>query len=326
MLLNPADLAPYAKGVLGWQIGGNGGLIPQRFCAAQREVYRPYGDRTVRTQGASGVRFVFDTDATAFSMRAKVFPGSGQPWFGFDLVVDGQLWGHTEGDVRQQTAVDWQESLSGGRKQLCVYLSCLTGVEVLEVTLEGATVCQPVEYRERILVMGDSITQGYTSHFPSLTYVAQVAAARNADFLNQAIGGEVFFPDILTPLDWQPTMALIAYGTNDWATKLPEQTIADAKAFLAKFCAKYPGLPTAVIAPIWRANHLTRRTDDFSHEGMYEVLLELAKPYPQLRVIPGYPLFPKIRELMADANIHPNEIGYTIYANRLNAALLQYDW
>jgi len=171
--------------------------------------------------------------------------------------------------------------------------------------------------------MGDSITQGYHSHFPSLTYPVQVAAHRNAEILNQGNGGEIFNPPILVPLDWEPTMAVIAYGTNDWATTDRERTTQRATEFLDRFCRIWPGLPTIVISPIWRADFLTRRDDDFRQAEVKEILLRSAEKNSQIKVVDGHDLFPRIEALMFDERLHPNELGFTIYAKRLATALDQ---
>lgn len=263
MLLSKEQTKTIAKGVEYWEDGPEGGLIPRRFCKAQEEVYRSHEMFFLRSRATSGVRLECRTDASALGMTLRAFAGSARDWYGLDLKVDGKLWGHFEGTLRESDRIHWIQPLPHGEKQVQVYLPCLTGVEILEVSLENAAVCESVEYADRILVMGDSITQGYTSHFPSMTYVAQMAAHCNADYLNQAIGGETFHPEILTPLDWQPTRAIISYGSNDWTKKTREQAMKDAETFLNRFCQLWPGLPTVVLTPIWRADCTTKREDDF---------------------------------------------------------------
>jgi len=196
--------------------------------------------------------------------------------------------------------------------------------------------------------MGDSITQGYSAHFPSLTYVAQTAAYLNADYINQAIGGETFHPEILTPLAWEPTMAIIAYGSNDWALKDRQRLIEDGGAFLERFHELYPELPTVVLTPVWRVDGPTRRkrfhelspeqptgascaddptrpSDNFQLEEVDGILREIAAQYPNMRCICGWNLLPQVKELLDDV-AHPNELGLTVYAKRLCDAMDQLTW
>ena len=50
-----------------------------------------------------------------------------------------------------------------------------------------------------MICFGDSITQGYTSKFSSLSYVNQVARALNAEVVNQGIGGYYFNEATIDP-------------------------------------------------------------------------------------------------------------------------------
>ena len=318
MILSAGQINSIAKGVDHWTVGPEGGLIPQRYTTQQLEVYRA-NERRLRNAGAStGVRLEFSTDADAFRMAFRVFRGETRNYFGLDLYVDGALYDHFRGLLTDPDHIDWEVALPGGNKTVTVYLPCSAGVEILEVRLENATVCEPVEEREeKILFLGDSITQGLDATFPSFTYATMLANHRKADFLNQGNGGEIFNPCVIEPLDWEPTMAVIAYGTNDWANKQREDITADASGFLKKFCEIWPDLPTFLITPLWRGDAKTRRTDDFRHEEVAEILQRIAAEHPQIRVICGYELVPAIPELMWDKRLHPNELGFSIYAKRL---------
>lgn len=321
MILTAEQIKRIAKGVEYWEEGLEGGLIPHRFSSAQEEVYRSDEIRFLRTHATSGIRLECRTDASALEISGRAFPGSAKDWVSMDLHVDGFLQGHFETTLAESDHFRFCQMLPQGEKTVTLYLPCMTGVEILEMSLPNATVIETVSYKEKILFMGDSITQGYNSHYPSMTYPAQVAAYRDADYINQAIGGEVFHPEILTFLDWKPTMAIIAYGTNDWALKDRERLTRDADVFLERFHSLYPELPTVVMTPIWRADALTRRDDDFCHVETDGIIKEITVRYPNMKAISGQKLFPKVRELFEDLKIHPTELGFTIYAKRITAAL-----
>lgn len=325
MILNKEQIKIISKGALYWSDGPEGGLIPHRYSAQQEEIYRSNENRYIRTFASSGVRLECRTDATALELSARVFRGSGKDWHGFDLMVDGILTGHHESTLEEMDHVNWIQELPAGEKTVTLHLPCLAGAELLNVTLRNATMCLPVKSKEKILFMGDSITQGYHSHFPSMAYPVQVAAYRDAEIVNQGNGGEIFNPSILVPLDWVPDMAVIAYGTNDWGATDRELAREHATEFLDRFCQIWPGLPTYVISPIWRADYLTRRGDDFRHEEIREILLRSAEKNPQIKVINGYNLFPRIEALMFDERLHPNELGFCIYAKRLITELDKLD-
>lgn len=325
MILNAEQIKTIANGVAYWEDGPEGGLIPRRFCKAQEAEYSSHEAHFLRTRATSGIRLECRTDASALEVSFRAFAGSAKNWYGFDLKINGQLYAHSEGTLQETDRIHWEQQLPPGEKKLQLHLPCLTGVEILGVTLRDATACEKVDYHEKILVMGDSITQGYSSHFPSMTYVAQMAAHRNADYMNQAIGGEVFHPEIITPLEWKPTMAIIAYGSNDWALKDRQRLIEDGGAFLERFHALYPTLPTVVITPVWRVDGPTRRSDDFRIEETDGILQAIVAKYPNMRAVCGQKLLPKIKELLDDV-AHPNELGFTVYAKRLCDAMDKLTW
>ncbi|MBQ6600066.1 MAG: hypothetical protein IIX36_00325, partial [Clostridia bacterium] len=105
---------------------------------AQEQVYSSHEAYFLRTRATSGVRLECRTDASALELSMRAFAGSAKDWYGIDLKVDGKLWGHFEGTLKESDHIHWLHSLPRGKKQISVYLPCLTGVEILEVKLEGA--------------------------------------------------------------------------------------------------------------------------------------------------------------------------------------------
>ena len=324
MVLSAEQIKSIAKGVSYWESTPKGGLIPHRFSPEQEAVYRSEPGKYLRTQASSGVRLECRSDANALRLSCRSFVVSPKDCFcGLDLKIDGQLFGHYGITLEDSACFQWSLTLPQGEKTIALYLPCITGIEILELELLDATLCHQLDYAERILFLGDSITQGYSTRFPSLTYPAQVASHRNADHINQGLGAEGFHPEILLPLDWKPTLAFIAYGTNDWATKDRARLTHDAASFLSQFRQLYPSIPAVVLTPIWRADTAAQRSDDFLLEETGEILTKLAENDPRMHVISGQQLFPRCRELFADAKIHPNETGFLIFANRIAEALDQ---
>jgi hypothetical protein len=322
MLLTSGQIQEISKGALFWRTGPEGGLIPERYSALQLDVYERRNEKRFRNARASaGVRLECRTDAEALRLYFRFFRGESRDWYGLDLYVDGCLYSHMEGAMDDPDHVNWLTELPAGEKLVTVYLPCLAGVEILELELKNASFFQKTEQKGKILFLGDSITQGLDSHFPSFCYAALVANQRQSDFLNQGNGGEIFNPEILLPLDLKPDFAVIAFGTNDWAATDRETVTRNATAFLDKFCMIWPDLPAVVLSPLWRGDRFDRRTDGFAHEEVEQILRAAAAAHPQLTVISGYSLMPKIEYLMQDNRLHPNDLGFMVYAKRLTQIL-----
>lgn len=78
-----------------------------------------------------------------------------------------------------------------------LFFPCLAETRLRELSLSGESFARKPAYDCRLLCLGDSITQGYTVHFPSLAYANGLALALNAECLNQSIAGETFNPEMV---------------------------------------------------------------------------------------------------------------------------------
>lgn len=321
MILTKDAIRALFQGVIYVEEGPSGGLVPSRFSKVQREAYAPFEAFSIRTHSATGCCLALETDAEELFIRFRAFTGSAHDFYGLDLMVDGLLFAHSENSFSEKPDGEWRISLPAGEKSLKLHLPNLAGIEITALELLGATFFRPVNAQKRILFMGDSITMGYIAHFPSGTYPARIATALNAEYLNQAIGGETFHPEILDDnLDWKPDLIILGYGTNDWALKDRQHFTKDASEFVRRITAIWPGVPVVMITPIWRADYLTRRDDDFHFMEARSIMEEIASGYSNVSVIAGEYFVPWSRELLAD-HIHPNDLGFVYYAERLFAQL-----
>ena len=107
-----------------------------------------------------------------------------------DLYVDGVFcaYRHTEDLSLKQVKF----ALPAGRHRVTVYLPWFAKVVIRQVRLSDGACVLPVKKSRRLLAFGDSITQGYTANFSSLSYVNQVARQLDVEVLNQGVGGYFF--------------------------------------------------------------------------------------------------------------------------------------
>lgn len=317
MILTHDMIKSIAQGVVFFEDGPSGGLIPHRFSQTQIDAYAYHEAFSVRAIASSGCCLAFETDANEITLAFRCFTGSAYDFYGFDLMVNGLLFAHMEDSISKKSEGEWHVSLPEGTKSLKLHLPNLAGLEILSLELPGAAFCKPIRPLRRILFMGDSITMGYVAHFPSGTYPARAAAALNAEYLNQAIGGETFHPEILDEaLDWDPDLIILGYGTNDWSTKSKSDFIKDCSEFIRRISGIWPDVPIAMLTPIWRTDYLTRRDDDFHFMDAHRIMEEIASSYPGIHVIPGENLVPWTPALMND-HVHPNDLGFVHYTERL---------
>ena len=90
---------------------------------------------------------------------------------------------------------------------------------------------------------------------------------------------------------------------------------ADAAAFFARMNLIYGGLPVFVVLPIWRAD--THRTDTAGDFMECRAAIGRMAASQGFTVVDDYDLLPHETRLFSDGYLHPNDIGFRLYAQRL---------
>lgn len=187
------------------------------------------------------------------------------------------------------------------------------------VALEDGADLQPHVFDRKFLFLGDSITQGWNAQLDTLSFAYQVSEHFNAESIIQGTGGAYYDVSTLDKLDFAPDTVFVAYGTNDtnkFATL--EEIAARCRAYLEKLITLYPRTAIRVITPIWRVTY-----DDpkpFGHVRLVGECIREEASALGLSVIDGITLVPKNELFMVD-NLHPNDLGFSIYAHNLIRAL-----
>ena len=287
-----------------------------RYSAAQDAVYNG-NSRTVAT---SGIRLEFETDASAFTLRGTLRPGSSRFFADFDIVVNGIFCRHESiDDLRKQGEYFFEVPLPEGRlNRVTVYFPCVVAADVSELSFAGGTVVRPVKRKRTLLCFGDSITHGYDARFPSLSYPNQLADALDSEMFNKAFGGDIFNPPLVAVDDdpVRPDLITVAYGTNDWSHSQRAEMTEHARGFLALLAKKYPGIPVYVLQPIWRRDH-GRVTAVGTFAEAAEIIREAAKVHPRSTVVSGLDLVPHLDCCYSPDGLHPNDFGFQFMAKNL---------
>lgn len=183
---------------------------------------------------------------------------------------------------------------------------------------DGATVT-PHTYDINLLFIGDSITQGWASRYDSLSYAWRLTRHFNARAVNQGIGGAYFHEDCFDHIDFHPDVVLVAYGTNDFGRyKTYEEFRAHTAAHLRLIAEEYTEAKIFVLSPIWRDKRDGKSMGTF--EGCRAIVEQEAEALDLIH-IDGLDLVPPIPEFFGDAFLHPNDEGFSLYAENLIIAL-----
>ncbi len=306
MLLKKNDLEKITFGAL--KITENEGHFDFfRFAPEQVAVYEREAPRFApRTESSTCVQFDFYTDAESFSFSYSTESRMG-PLINYafiDVWVDGMMVAHEGRYHNTKKEGRLELTLPKGEKHLTVYFPCFFRTTVWDVSLPDGASVRPANKKYKVLMLGDSITHGAESHFPSLTSANTVIRELGFDAVCQAIGGEVFRPSILGDKRlFNPDIITVALGANDW------NGVPDGKRYFEKLSALYPNSRIIYVSPIWS-------------KGLDEHCLEAIDGYEAAarehgaEVIHGLDTIPHLPEMFTDGE-HPSTLGFTLYSKAL---------
>ena len=291
-----------------------------RFTESEILLYEKYKtkDLLLKTYSSAGVRFSFITDSENFSITYKFSSASSRLFAFFDVYENDVLIDHFGKEQLDDEIETKTIKFSKGKKHIEIYFPWSAVSEFKDVVLDDNCTIIPKKREKTILCYGDSITHGYDAIYPSLSYSSQIAKKLNADIVNKAIGGEVYFPELAsakndTPYDY----ITIAYGTNDWNKCSLEVFENSCKEFIKAVANGNKNSKIFVITPIWRADNDRLPVIGVPFFDMHDLISSLAKGYHNVKVINGVNLAPHFEDFYSDKYLHPNDLGFNFYAKNL---------
>ncbi len=210
-----------------------------------------------------------------------------------------------------------QVELAEGEKTVCIYFPIDSEVYIKNLIILGNY--RSVKKGEKVLWVGDSITQGYGTNLTSFTYVNTANRLLNYEILNQGIGGYIYDANFIEPMaDFKPDKIIVSFGTNHYREPDFEQRVID---FYNKLDKVYPNIPVLSITPIWRGDFENGHDPEIlkkAGEKIKEILSARKNHY----CVDGFTLVPNVSEMFLD-NLHPNAIGAEQYGNNLAKTIKQ---
>ena len=210
----------------------------------------------------------------------------------------------------------------GPRRRVRVWLPCLAPCSVREVAGDG-TCLEPVPARPELLVLGDSIAQGFVASDPARTWPALVAGHLGLDLVNQGIGAQVFQPGSLAdaPSALDPAAIVVELADNYRFEPCSSAAVArDARAYLGEVSASWPDVPTWVLTTPPHTEALYP-TDRHSCAAEVDGIIEAeVRRHPQMRLVRASALLDErlLPRLLADGSDHPGDAGQLMLAERLS--------
>ena len=301
----------------------------------------------------AGICIEFETDALEVGLEVRVDPepkgtravlevidrgnpGSVQPHDGISFDIDGHhVWyGMPRADetcvVTRVDGYDPQDAMGlqplpgmARARHVRIWLPALRGCSVRDVWCDG-TFLRSVPQRKQLLVLGDSIAQGFVSEDPALSWPSLLADKLGLDVVNQGIGGQVFQPGSLFGLagSIDPARIVVALGENyRYEPCVARRVSLDIRAYLSEVSRLWPSVPTHVATPLWHDEEAWPSHGMSCHKQVPELIAAQVAVHDQMRLIDGLELIEHDPELFADGYEHPNARGCRQIATRLNGVI-----
>lgn len=286
----------------------DGALYFYKCTDAQLAEYRRQGTGMENNATSStGVRLDFITDSTTFAFKAA----NGTK---FELFINGVQYEQIDLKVGSVYSTTIDTGKSENRLTLVLPNHQLGAISMIQ--LDGNATLRRQEFDLSMLIIGDSITQGFNTPIDSKSYGHIVSMHYNADSMINGVGGGIFNAAALDYFGdgFEPDVIIVAYGTNDWDRSYSESTIRNnMKEFLHKLLSYYPDAKIFGITPLWRTDYDNPET--LTLEEARAVIADVYEEYG-VTVIDGYQILSHDPAKLAD-NVHPNTEGFEEYAENL---------
>lgn len=274
-------------------------------------------DEGRRRRPHDGVSVVVDGRGVGCAMPEPL--GRGVPWI--EQSAGMELATFSLRDARREPGEEIMAIPGlGKRREVCIWLPCLRGCAVRELWTNG-TFVEPLASRSKLLVLGDSIGQGFCSDDPAKTWAARLSMLLNAELCNQSVGGQVFQPTMLTnEVVEGVSHVVVELGLNyRWDRCATSQIVSDAHAFVLGVRRRYPNACLCLVTPTWCDESVAPSAYPQGLVTAMGAVEEAAKDCGG-HLVSGLELFDHDAKLLADGE-HPNAVGHKQMAERLYAAL-----
>ncbi|MBR6309179.1 MAG: SGNH/GDSL hydrolase family protein [Lachnospiraceae bacterium] len=307
MRLSNEELKKIYFGAYRFEETGDGFLQAFQYTKAQEDYFKKASDFWFERCTASTAKTLeFTSDATKVSFDYKII------WKGsedsVELTVDGIVTKiYYVKDLKDSGNLEFE--LPAGEKKVVIYLPADATMVIKNFEADSAV--EPALKGEKVLWLGDSITQGFGPLRSSCIYVSVANRLLNYDIINQGIGGYVYDKNVLMKMEgYKPDKIIVSLGTNQFGTE-SMQGIEEYYELLMKIYGN--DIPVLAITPLWRGDVPDGEPTLIKFCNR---LKDICSRYKNIKIVDGFKLVPHLPEYYLD-NLHPNVIGAEVYGRNL---------
>ena len=314
----------------------DGFTVFSRFTEEQEHLLAARGEAvTARAICNASMKLEFYTCGGEISFDYEVSPGINRQYYSIDLLVDKVYRYNISKDKNSDTDTFTYTIPKAEKEQrVTVYFPTTACVKIKNLVVPSDAT--PHRRKTKILVLGDSLYQGYNpNHFqnPCMNIFADFF---DAQMINQAIGGDCFNKDNLAEINFEPNFITVGYGINDWASGRFKNG-EDADEYLKRLTEIYSEAPVFVILPPdYDYLSKTRKNDDllFKAEGkdfgnqtiedVRNILAEIVKKYKNIIPVNAKDFVPQYPECFYTDKVHFTDLGNLIFGNAVAGEIKRY--
>lgn len=300
----------------------NGEICLERFTKEQQELYKKVSpnDFYIKTFATAGITLEFETESENLFLSVSVSRGSSRTFFTHSIFVDGVKIGELSGDIKDKEKDYFQKNffLPSGMKKVKILFPWSVCSRIVSMQLDNNAQIIPIKKKCNILMLGDSITQGYDAMIPENAYAIQLSSSLNAEAINKGIAGEQFFP-ALSKLadDFKPDLITVAYGTNDWRHSTQERFEKNCTEFFKNLRNTYPNVKIIAFTPVWRVDINEPQEFGKSLKFISNFIKNIAKTVENMEIIDCIDFIPHDAEFYQTDGVHPIDAGFLHYGKNL---------
>lgn len=207
----------------------------------------------------------------------------------------------------------------GALRRVRIFLPCLRGCAVRSLVAPEGSRVEPVPARPVLLVLGDSLAQGFVAGDPALAWPTLVADALGMDVVNQGIGGQVVQPGSILdlPAAVSPARVVVEYGGNYRYEPCRAGVVRrDVRSYLGEVARLWPDAPCLAMSTTW---FVEERWPTHPRSCFAEVagIMREEAARAGMGFVDGMSLMDHDAALLADGLEHPGEEGNRQIARRL---------
>ena len=209
----------------------------------------------------------------------------------------------------------------GEPRRVRVWLPCLAPCSLRAVTHDGSRL-DAVPARRCLLVLGDSVAQGFCADDPSRTWPGLLAEHLGLDLVNQGVGGQVFQPGTLAGTEALDVAAIVVELGENYRFEPCRADVVerDVRAYLGEVAAAWPDVPVWVLTtpPHLEVAYPTHPRS--CYDEVDRIIAEAAARHAQMRLVDAGALLDRhlLPRLLSDGSDHPGPEGQLMIADRLS--------